>query len=70
MPTSAAYVVPARRLLTAVHAADPDNPRRTMCGLDMAPEELWVPWPFEAGRDRLCCACAGEAPAFEEQTLM
>lgn len=69
MTTPTGYTVPASRVLTAVHRADPDQPTRTLCGEQMTADGLWVPWAYEPGRDRLCRGCAGQ-PAFEDTPLL
>ncbi len=63
----AAYVAPARYALTSLHRPDPDGKPgtdgegepttgRTVCGLLMGADELWVPVEARDG-DPLCRQC-------------
>lgn len=68
MNTVVDYVVPARRVLTAVHRTDPGRSTHTLCGEEMTPAGLWVPYQYDPARDRLCQGCAGHRPVPIEET--
>lgn len=55
------YTAPASKLLTVLHVADeaaPEDEPRTRCGLEMAPEEMWLDVEMRAG-DACCRQCQG-----------